>query len=106
MGLFMGLVYLDLPELHHDSNKTLAYNRKGVLFSACMGNFMQSMMGMVINFPLEKPVFLREENSKYYGTFAYLTGKLCLEWILTFLFPVLYSCIVYFMVGLNTQSAE
>lgn len=51
MALFMGIVYLDLPTLHFDSPVNYVSNRKGVLFSSLMGNFMQSMMGVVINFP-------------------------------------------------------
>ncbi|KAL4474928.1 hypothetical protein ABPG74_001624 [Tetrahymena malaccensis] len=106
MSLFIGLVYLNQPTLHKDSNPQDAFNRKGVLFTACMANFMASQMGVVLNFPLEKPVFLREENTKYYSTFSYLIGKLCLEYLLLFFFPVIYSSIMYFMVGLNDTSAD
>lgn len=41
--------------------------------------FMKSLNGVLLSFPSEREVFLKEENSKYYSTLAYLIGRLALE---------------------------
>lgn len=71
-----------------------------------MSTFMQSLNGVLLSFPAERVVFLKEENSKYYSTFAYLAGKLSLEYVQISIHPVINSIIVYFMADLNQDKAE
>lgn len=53
----------------------------GVLFLTGLSNLMSSMNGVLVAFPAEREVFLKEENSKYYSTLAYLFGRLSLEFV-------------------------
>jgi len=76
-------------------------NKIGVVFLCVMSTFMQSLNAVILSFPAERLVFLKEENAKYYTTIAYITGRLSLEFIIITILPVFTSVIVYFMVDLN-----
>jgi hypothetical protein len=56
-------------------------------------------------FPEERPVFLREANNNMYKVSAYFTAKICSEFPSSLLTPTLFGCIVYFVVGLNTEKS-
>ncbi len=50
---------------------------------------MSACMPTVISFPVERAVFLREENSKLYTTSAYFTGKSIIEVPLLLVIPII-----------------
>jgi hypothetical protein len=49
--------------------------------------------------PIERPVFLREYNKKMYHPLPYYLAKNAVELPLQLLFPLLSSCITYFLIG-------
>ena len=61
----------------------------GVLFFLVMSSFMGALNPVMIQFPAEREVFLREENSKLYSTAAYFTGKSSVEVPFLFVFPII-----------------
>jgi len=106
MSLFIGLVFLNQDKIHHDSSQVEIQNKIGVLFLSGMAMFMKSLNGVLLSFPSEREVFLKEENSKYYTTIAYLTGRLSLEYLQISIYPFINAVFVYFMVDLNQDKAE
>lgn len=64
-----------------------------------------SIQNIILIFPDERPVFLREVNNNMYSVSAYFFGKVIAELPATILTPVIYGCIVYFSIGLNTVYA-
>lgn len=50
---------------------------------------MTSMMPMVLTFPEERAVFLKEENGKYYSISSYFFGRTLLEFPFLVLFPTI-----------------
>jgi len=54
-----------------------------------MSSFMGALNPVMVQFPAEREVFLREENSKLYSTAAYFTGKSSVELPFLFLFPII-----------------
>lgn len=81
MSFFIGLVFLNQNKITVNSSDTDMNNKVGVLFLSAMAMFMKSLNGVLLSFPTEREVFLKEENSKYYSTFAYLVGRLSLEFL-------------------------
>lgn len=65
--------------------------------------FMTSMMPMILTFPEERPIFLKEENSKLYSVASYFTGRTLLEFPFLVFFPFLQSLITFFTVGLRSE---
>lgn len=68
----------------------------GCLFFALMDIFFQATMPVALVFPLERLVFLKEENAKMYNLLAYFPYLI--------LSPVLYIVVVYWMVGLGNTA--
>jgi len=106
MSLFIGLVFLNQNKIHPDSTQIEMQNKIGVLFLSGMAMFMKSLNGVLLSFPAEREVFLKEENSKYYTTIAYLTGRLSLEYLQISIYPFINAVFIYFMVDLNQDKPE
>lgn len=64
---------------------------------------MNTLFPIVLSLPTEKPVFLKEENSKLYSVFAYFMAKMLVESILVMLCPLIFGAIAYYMIGLNAN---
>lgn len=62
-------------------------------------------MQVLISFPSERGVYMKEENSKYYTPAAYAAGKLATDVFLKCFYPFLYGTIVFFMVGYSIDHA-
>ena len=75
------------------TNVTLATNRSGLLYFLAVSVFMESVNPCVLTFPVDKAIFLREENAKLYGQIAYFTGKLIIDILTNLPLPILDSVI-------------
>jgi ABC-type multidrug transport system permease subunit len=62
---------------------------------------MLALSPVMISFPIERAVFLKEENSKLYSTMAYFVGKSSVEIPFMIVLPVVQQLIIYWMVGMN-----
>lgn len=50
---------------------------------------MESSNPCVLTFPVDKAIFLREENAKLYGQFAYFLGKFFVDILSNLPLPIL-----------------
>ena len=80
-------------------------NRNGALFFMTMTIAFNSIQNIILIFPDERPVFLREVNNNMYSVSAYFFGKVIAELPASILTPVIYGSIVYFSIGLSTVYA-
>jgi ATP-binding cassette subfamily G (WHITE) protein 1 len=64
-----------------------------------------AIQNIILIFPDERPVFLREVNNNMYSVTAYFFGKVIAEIPISIITPVLFGCIVYFSIGLSTAHA-
>ncbi len=64
-----------------------------------------AIQNIILIFPDERPVFLREVNNNMYSVTAYFFGKVIAEIPASIIVPVLFGCIVYFSIGLSTVHA-
>ncbi|EAR86501.1 ABC-2 family transporter protein (macronuclear) [Tetrahymena thermophila SB210] len=104
LGIFVGIVYLNLPDpANHVDDQRAVMDYNGAIFFLIINTNMNTLFPIVLSFPLEKAVFLKEENAKLYSIGAYLLAKSIVESILSFICPVIFIAISYYMIGLNAN---
>ncbi|KAL4474934.1 hypothetical protein ABPG74_001630 [Tetrahymena malaccensis] len=102
LGIFIGIVYLPLPSPYdHSDDQRLVNDLNGVIFFLLQNSHMNSMLPVVLSIPLERNVFLKEQNQKLYHVLPYFLSKLIVEMIMIILAPLIMGGISYYMIGLN-----
>jgi len=64
---------------------------------------MSAVQNVVLVFPDERAVFLREVNNEMYSVSAYFFARVLSEYPMGILSPCLFGCINYHLIGFNTQ---
>lgn len=89
-----------------DDSKQGAQDRFGAFAFIVMNAAFTSMQAGNTVFPMERPVFLREVNNGMYRVSTYFASKVVADAPLLVAQIGLQSALVYFLIGLNTHSAE
>ena len=79
-------------------------NRNGCLYFILLSIAFNSTQTIILLFPEERPVFLREISNKMYTVSAYFFGKLIAEIPGTLLVPIINASISYYYLGFNTNT--
>lgn len=87
MGLITGGIYYGVGT-NVNGFKNLQ-SVSGTLFFMSVGGIFGALNPVMIQFPAERAVFLREENSKLYSTAAYFLGKSSMEIPFLFIVPII-----------------
>ncbi|KAI8826161.1 P-loop containing nucleoside triphosphate hydrolase protein [Fimicolochytrium jonesii] len=96
----VGLIFLRL-----DETQSGILGRKSALYiTASVQNYL-GLMFMIYKLSQEMQVFDRERKDKMYSVVPYLVGWLIANFLLYAALAVLFSCIIYFMIGLRTDSS-
>lgn len=96
----------------HDTNKIIRdysqifQNLQGGLFFMTMNITMNAIQNVILIFPDERPVFLREVNNNMYKVGPYFWAKISSELPFSITMPSVFGCICYFAVGLNPSAAH
>lgn len=80
-------------------------NRNGALFFITMVMSFNAIQNVILIFPDERPVFLREANNNMYHVSAYFWAKIFSEYPSSTLTPAIFGVIVYYAIGFNTVDA-
>ena len=81
-------------------------NIQGSLFFITMNISFNAIQNVILIFPDERPVFLREVNNNMYKTAPYFWAKVISELPFSIMTPVIFGCIVYYAIGYqNTAEA-
>jgi len=96
MAVLVGLIFLRLG--YFQSN---VQDRIGAIFFILLNSIMGSMFGALLSTPADIAVFMRERGAKTYHVSSYYLGKALAELPSQILFPIMFSLIAYWMVGLN-----
>lgn len=67
---------------------------------------MNAIQNVILIFPDERPVFLREVNNNMYKVGPYFWAKISSELPFSIAMPSVFGCIVYFCVGLNPTAGH
>ena len=95
-------IYFRLSDDPRDPNAS--YDRNGALFFLAVSQFMMSMNGVILTFPLEREVFLRETGANLYSVSSYFFGRSSTELPFLTLLPFIFCCIVYWIIGFNNSN--
>lgn len=77
------------------------HDRAGFLFFFAVNHFLSIIFGAILVFPQERPIFLRENQSKIYGVSTYYISKSIVETPLVLINNVVYSAIIYYLIDLR-----
>lgn len=81
-------------------------NIQGALFFMTMNVSFNAIQNVILIFPDERPVFLREVNNNMYKVGPYFWAKVISEMPFSIITPSIFGCIVYFSVGLNNNAGN
>ena len=76
-------------------------NVRGSLFFITMNIAFNAIQNVILIFPDERPVFLREVNNNMYKPSPYFWAKIFSELPFSVLTPIIFGVIVYYVVGYN-----
>ena len=87
--------------LFYNTDQTEAglQNIKGSLFFITMNIAFNAIQNVILIFPDERPVFLREVNNNMYKTGPYFWAKIVSELPFSLMTPVVFGSIVYYAIG-------
>jgi len=98
MGILVDLVFWDLGSSREDVR-----GKAGFCFFISVNQTMTAMFSVLLLFIIERPVFLREYANKTYGTWTYFVSKSIIEIPFQFIFPIVFSFMVYFAAGMTVE---
>lgn len=84
-----------------DSDPTNFNAHFGALTMVAISSMFGSAQPVMLMFPFERPMFLREYSTGTYSCFAYFTGKVVIELPLTLLQTIVQYILIYFLVDLQ-----
>ena len=76
-------------------------NKTGLLFVICLNQAFNGCLGVLNTFPREKIIVSRERSNRAYDTLSYFIAKFFMELPVNMLPALIFSCVVYYIVGLN-----
>lgn len=79
-------------------------SKNGAFFFLSVSAFMSSLSPMILTFPLEKGVFLKEQSSKMYSVGSYFLSRNLVEIPYLLIFPMITSLVVYWMIDLRSSA--
>lgn len=100
VAVILGLLYLDIG---NKSERVL--NNVGFLFFSILFIMFAALMPVLLQIPLEMPIFVRENLNLWYSINSYFVARTASDIPFQFFYPTIYCSIVYFMTG-QPQEAE
>jgi ABC-type multidrug transport system permease subunit len=98
IGLLVSVMFQNL-----DGSQAGVRNRNGVLFFIAVASGFISLQYVILVFPHERPVFLREYESNMYSIGPYFLGRMIAEIPAGLIAPTIFGSVIYFIVKLNTD---
>lgn len=81
-------------------------NIQGSLFFITMNISFNAIQNVILIFPDERPVFLREVNNNMYKTSPYFWAKIISELPFSIMTPTIFGIIVYYAIGYNPAASN
>ena len=99
MSIIIMMVFPNLQEISY----VVVRNKCGAIFFVIMSTFMSAMQNVLLTFPDERALFLREQSNKMYGVLSYYITKTLVEIPFQILMPVVMTLLVYWVVGFRNE---
>ena len=105
LNLLFGLIF-DGAGGRDDSNPDNLGSHFGALAMVTIGSMFGAAQPIMLGFPMERPVFLREYSTGTYSTSAYFLTKMLVEAPLTYLQCMVAYLLTFFLLELRGRSVE
>lgn len=79
-------------------------DKNGAYFFICTSQFMLAIQSVLLTFPLERGLFLREQANRMYGVLPYYLTKTFVELPYQLVMPFLFSVIVYWAIRFRNDA--
>jgi ATP-binding cassette subfamily G (WHITE) protein 2 len=96
IGLMIGTVYLKIG-----NTQTSVVRRSPALFFCAVNQGIFGALITINSFPRERLLTLRERAAGSYYSSAYFLSKILVETLFQLVSPIIFSCVTYFLVGLQ-----
>jgi len=101
MAILVGTVFLQIG-----TNQVSISKRQSVLFFCAVNQGVFGALTLLNSLPRERRLVLRERAAGTYYVSAYFCAKLFVESLLQIPFPVIFSLIVYWLVGFQNEAGK
>eukprot|EP00180_Rhodochaete_pulchella_P003226 Plantae.Rhodophyta-Rhodochaete_pulchella.ctg535.p1 GENE.Plantae.Rhodophyta-Rhodochaete_pulchella.ctg535~~Plantae.Rhodophyta-Rhodochaete_pulchella.ctg535.p1 ORF type:complete len:687 (+),score=138.17 Plantae.Rhodophyta-Rhodochaete_pulchella.ctg535:112-2172(+) len=106
-GLLLGLIWLNEardfdPDTPPNQRQVQAIG--GIIFFLLVNQGFDGVFSVIFQYPLEKAVVLRERSSATYRVHSYMLARTLADVPRNLLFDLIFSVLVYFMVGLRIDA--
>lgn len=99
MAFFFCSIYFQLDNDPNNKDQKPVFNKNGSLFFMTAFHFIPAMMGLLVSFPLQRAVFLKEYSGRFYSTLPYFMSKVMIEIPVAIIYPVIWTCIIYYIIN-------
>ena len=101
MAILIGTVYFRIG-----TTETSTIRRRPMIFFCAVNQGVFGALMVINSFPVERALTLRERASGTYFASAYFTAKIIADTLVQIPVPIIFSCIVYFLVGLQPVASK
>lgn len=101
MAVLIGTVFLRIG-----NGQSSTVRRQPVLFFVCINQGMFGALAVINSFPAERALMLRERAAGTYYASAYFIAKTTVDTLMTLHLPIIFSVIVYFLVGFQEVGSK
>ena len=95
-ALFLSALYSET-----DNGQKSIQDRTGILFFVCINQSFGGIFNTINTFVVEKAIVMRERQAKSYYLSSYYITKVLTAMPIDIITPLLFACIIYWIVGLN-----
>ena len=97
-------IFVGLGVWHNIGNNQLSIKKRvPSLFFACVTQGIVAALQSINSFPAERAVMLRERSAGTYYISSYFMAKTAKDFLTNLWQPILFTCIVYFLIGYQTK---
>lgn len=98
IAILIGTVFLNIGHNQRSINR-----RQAALFFCCINQGIFGSQSVINSFPSERSLSLRERAAGTYMVSAYFLAKSLIDALAQLITPILFSCVVYFLIGFETD---
>jgi hypothetical protein len=98
LAILIGIIFLDVGATDNDAQLNIQ-SRFGALIMCLMIGMFGTAQDALMQFPAERPVFLREYSTNHYSVFSYFTSRFTMEALVTLAQILCLTIITYFMIS-------
>ncbi|UJR27353.1 hypothetical protein I4U23_008645 [Adineta vaga] len=101
MAILIGTVFLRIG-----TTQTSIVRRESVIFFCAINQGVFGALTVINSFPVERTLTLRERASGTYFASAYFIAKVLADTLVQLPIPIIFSCVVYFLIGFQATAGK